>query len=134
MAREITAEPVEAHTKGEVRRLRKRGIVPVSVQYRGEETLHLQSRMQPLDEIIHRHGESTMLDLVIEPGSKKKQVLIHEIQRDPISRKLLHVTLQTMVKGEPIKTHISIRIIGEPEAIRQGIGVLQHATETLEIR
>src|SRR5689334_22746054 len=62
------------------------------------------------------------------------QVLIHDMQRDPISRKLLQVTMQTIVKGEPIKTHVQIRLVGEPEVVKQGLGVLQQSLEALEIR
>ena len=134
MPKQIHAGPIDAKTKGQVRRLRLNGFVPISVQHRGEPTLHLQSRAHALDEIIHKHGSSPILDLVVEPGGKTKQVLIHDLQRDPISRKLLHVTLQTIIKGEPIKTHIGIRLVGEPDAVKHGNGILQHATETLEIR
>ncbi len=134
MARQITAGPIEAHTKGELKRMRKRGFIPISVQHRGEETIHLQSRTQTLDEIMRKHGESVILDLVEEPAGKTKQVLIHDVQRDPISRRLLQVTLQTVIKGEPIRTHVPIRIVGEPEPIRLGTAVLQHSMETLEIR
>src|SRR5947208_3044784 len=105
MTLEITASAIEAHTKGELKRLRKSGLVPVAVQLKGEPTIHLQSRAHALDEIILRQGASTILDLTVEPGKNRKQVVIHQVQRDPISRQLLQVTLQTIVKGEAIKTH-----------------------------
>jgi large subunit ribosomal protein L25 len=33
-----------------------------------------------------------------------------------------------------MRTHVPIRLVGEPEAIKLGTAVLQHSTETLEIR
>lgn len=134
MQKEIHAGPIEARTKGEVKRLRRNGFVPVSVQQRGETTQHMQSRALPLDEIIRRHGESSVINLITEAKGGTKQVLVHDVQRHPVTKQLLHVTLQALVKGEKMKTHVPIRLVGEPEPVRQGTGVLQHATESLEVR
>ena len=134
MQKEIHAGPIEARTKGEVKRLRRNGFVPVSVQHRGEPTQHMQSRALPLDEIIRKHGESSVINLITEAKGGTKQVLVHDVQRHPVSKQLLHVTLQALVKGEKVKTHVPIRLVGEPEPVRQGTGVLQHATESLEVR
>ena len=69
-------------------------------------------------------------------GLQKKQhtVVVHDIQRDPISRRLLHVTFQDMEKGDTVKTHIALVFKGEPDAVRTGDGVLSQALMQLEIR
>jgi large subunit ribosomal protein L25 len=131
---QLTAEPLTATTKGEVKRLRQSGYVPVSIQHRGNETIHLQEEEKPLDAFIIRHGNSGVAELIVGPKHKKHTVVIHDIQRDPISKRLLHVTFQDMMKGDTVKTHIALVLKGEPEAVRTGDGVLSQALMQLEIR
>lgn len=134
MAQQVNAGPIQARSKGEIKRLRREGYVPISIQHRGEETIHLQGEAKPLDEFIRQYGESTFLDLVIAPHRKRQTVLIKEVQRDPISRTLLQVTFQSVVRGEPIKAHVPLVFHGEPEAVRLHTALVQHQLERLEIR
>lgn len=133
MTHRMTLRPVSAHTKGQIRSLRRSGLVPVSLQHRGEETVHLETEAKPLDEFIRQHGTAMMFDVVVEPGGAQT-VLVHGVQRDPLSHGLLQVTLQKVVRGEPIKTHIPVILSGEPQAVRERTAILQHQTETVEVR
>jgi len=134
MPQQLKAGPIQTRTKGDVKRLRRQGFIPISIQHRGQETLHLQEEAHPLEEFIHRHGEASLLELVVEPDNRRHTVLVHDVQRDPISRRLLHVTFQEVVRGEPIKVHVPLLFHGEPEAVREHTAVVQHAADTLEIR
>lgn len=129
---QLTAEPLTAVSKGELKRLRQSGYVPISIQHRGNETLHLQEEEKPLDAFIAAHGSAGVAELSVEGA--KHTVVVHDIQRDPISRRLLHVTFQNMQKGDTVKTHIAIVFQGEPEAVRLGDGILSQPLTQLEIR
>lgn len=131
---QLTAQPLTATTKGEIKRLRQTGYVPVSIQHRGNETIHLQEEEKPLDAFIIRHGNSGVAEMIVGPDLKKHTVVLHDIQRDPISKRLLHVTFQDMEKGDTVKTHIALVFKGEPDAVRTGDGVLSQALMQLEIR
>ncbi|MCW3095317.1 MAG: hypothetical protein JWL77_935 [Chthonomonadaceae bacterium] len=131
---QLIAEPLTAISKGEIKRLRQRGYVPVSIQHRGNETLHLQEEEKPLDAFIIQHGNSGVAELIVGADKVKHTVVIHDIQRDPISKRLLHVTFQDMMKGDTVKTHIALVFKGEPDAVRTGDGVLSQALMQLEIR
>ena len=131
---QLIAEPLTAISKGDIKRLRQRGYVPVSIQHRGNETIHLQEEEKPLDAFIIRHGNSGVAEMLVGTQQKKHTVVVHDIQRDPISKRLLHVTFQDMEKGDTVKTHIALVFKGEPEAVRLGDGVLSQALMQLEIR
>src|SRR5690242_2623696 len=94
----FSAKPTLAKTKGEVKRLRQQGFTLISIQHRGQETRHYQEEARPLDEFIHQHGEAGLLEMMIEPEHIQETVIIHEVQRDAISRRLLHVTFQSVRK------------------------------------
>ena len=131
---QLTAQPLTAISKGDIKRLRQSGYVPISIQHRGNETIHLQEEEKPLDAFIIQHGNSGVAQMAIGPHHKKHTVVIHDIQRDPISKRLLHVTFQDMLKGDTVKTHIALVFKGEPDAVRLGEGVLSQALSQLEIR
>ncbi len=134
MSVQLNAAPITARTKGEVKRLRQAGFVPVSIQHRGQETLHLQQEAKPLDEFIRQHGGAALLELTVAPDSQRQTVMVHDVQRDPISLKLVQVTFQSVQGDEPVKAHIPLVFRGEPEAARRHEAVIQHALEMLEVR
>ena len=131
---QLVAEPLTAVSKGDVKRLRQRGYVPVSIQHRGNETLHLQEEEKPLDAFIIQHGNSGVAEMLVGADKVKHTVVLHDIQRDPISKRLLHVTFQDMEKGDTVKTHVALVFKGEPDAVRTGEGILSQALMQLEIR
>jgi len=134
MALQFTAHPIQTRTKGQLRRLRSEGYIPVSIQHKGWETLHLQTEARPLDEFLRRHSPSTLLELVIEPDNKRQAAMIQNLQRDPISQRLLQVTFQAVVRGEPIKAHIPLVFQGEPELARLHTAVVEPQLEQVEVR
>jgi large subunit ribosomal protein L25 len=131
---QLIAEPLTATSKGDIKRLRQRGYVPISIQHRGNETLHLQEEEKPLDAFLIRHGNSGVAEMLVGADQVKHTVVVHDIQRDPISKRLLQVTFQDMEKGDTVKTHISLVFKGEPNAVRTGEGILSQALMQLEIR
>jgi large subunit ribosomal protein L25 len=133
MTTKLKAQPILAQTKGEVKRLRKSGYVPISLQHRGEPTLHLQSELKPLVEFIGAHGASTRVELE-EAGGERYEALIHDVQRDPVTHHIIHVTLQRIVRGEPIKSLVPVVTHGTPDAVSNRTALVQHSLEQVEIR
>lgn len=133
MSQGFKIHPITATGKGRVKQLRREGQIPVSIQHRGQGTLHFQTEAKPLDDFVKAHGEAAMLDL-IEDGGVKHRALVHDIQRDGISKKLLQVTFQGVQGDEKVKVHIPIVFVGEPETIRLHTATLQHQQEQIEVR
>lgn len=130
----LKAKPIAARTKGEVRRLRHEGYVPLTLQHRGEGNLHLQSEAKSLDDFIRHYGEAALLDVIIEPEGVRQTAVVHDVQRDPLTHRLLQVTLQKVLRDEPIKAHIPLVLRGEPEAARLHTAIVQQNLETIEVR
>jgi len=133
MRYQLHASPIEAKTKGEIRRLRTRGYVPVSVQHRGDATLHLMTETKQIQEFIQHHGQSTLIELVIEPNRERHTVMVHDVQRDPLTQKVIQVTYQKIELTDEIHTHVAIHFTGEPDAVKFGTAMAQHPIEAVEI-
>lgn len=134
MAQSFQAAPIQARTKGELNQLRRSGYIPVSIQHRGQETLHLQEEAHPLEEYIRQHGTSNLLELTIAPENQRRTVMVHDVQRHPITHRLIQVTFQGVERNEPIKVRVPVVLHGEPEAVRLHTAVTQTQATEIEIR
>jgi large subunit ribosomal protein L25 len=134
MRHQLSAKPIVARTKGAVKRLRLSGFTPISIQHRGQETRHYQEETRPLHELIQQYGKAALLEMIIAPDNKQETVIIHEVQRDPLTNRLLHVTYQSVHMDEAFKVHVRLVVQGEPDAVKLGTARVQQPVEMLEIR
>lgn len=129
----IEAKRREKAAKGEVKRLRKRGIVPGAVFGRGVEPYLVVVSARNLVQVLSSEsGMNTMIDLTID--GKKSSVMISELDRDPITRGFLHVGFHQINRSEKIHARIPIRLVGEPDAVRTREATLDQSLENLEVR
>jgi large subunit ribosomal protein L25 len=133
MVTRIKASPVQARTKGELKRLRKNGIIPISLQHRGDETRHYQMPLKPLMEFMRQHGEAAIVELDLGSESPES-ALIHDIHRDAVTHLPVQVTFMRVLRNEPVKTNVPLVAEGEPESVRNGETVLQLALNAVEVR
>jgi large subunit ribosomal protein L25 len=133
MPQTITAKPILARTKGELKRLRKAGWVPASIQHRGDETAHVAVERRLLNEFIRRHGVSAMLEPVVEETGKRQTMQIHDIQRHPVTGEILQVTFQKVLRGEKVKAHVAVRLLGTPEAVQDKTAIVQQPLDHIDI-
>ena len=124
--------PIQAHTKGEIKRLRLAGYIPVSIQHKGMETQHFQQEARPLREYLEKHGEGTILEAaMIGPDNKIQRLMVHDAQRHPVTHALIQVTFQQMRQEDRLKTHVPLDV--SPTRPKTPTRCLQHRLDTLEI-
>ncbi|MBC7529660.1 MAG: 50S ribosomal protein L25 [Chthonomonadaceae bacterium] len=130
----MTARPITAKTKGEMKELRRQGSIPVTLQHKGDTTLHLEVKAVAVDKAMATYGESAVFDLLIEPDNTQARAMIHEVQRDPVTRVIIQATFQKMNVGDTVKTHVPLRVHGEPASIKDGTNVIMYAAESIEVK
>jgi large subunit ribosomal protein L25 len=133
MAHLFQLSPIEANTKGAVKRLRKSGFIPVSLQHKGITTLHFQQEAQPLDDFLRRYGETALLDLKLTPEAPPQRAMVQSLQREPLTQKLMQVTFLKVGQDDILKTHVSVVFTGEPAEVRSGEVMVQHQMDRLDI-
>ena len=133
MLQQFTLLPITAKSKGEVKRLRSTGFIPVSLQHQGMATLHYQLRSEPLDEFIRKHGYSAMIDLIVDPEKGAQRAMVQSVTRNALSQKLQQVVFQQIRSNDTLKTKVPLVFAGMPERVSQGDAMLQHALDELDI-
>ena len=119
--------------KGAARKLRSSGQVPAIIYGSAREAQALAINEKDLDRLLGTiAAESTVIELGVD-GGRPTKTLIREIQRHPFKRMILHVDFQELVAGQKVTVNIPLVLVGTPEAVRLGGGVMDQVLRELEI-
>jgi large subunit ribosomal protein L25 len=69
----------------------------------------------------------------VELNGERLSTLLREVDREPITARIRHVSLWAMAMDEPIETEVPIVLEGESLALKSG-GVLIHPVEKLRVK
>lgn len=121
--------------KSATKKLRREGGIPATVYGRGEEPTSVAIEAEELARILRTPGgRLSLIDLKVDgKGSKAHPVLIQEIQRDPVTNRVLHVDFHRVRMDEHVHAAVPIILVGEAPGTREG-GILEQFTRELDIR
>src|SRR3989344_1706107 len=124
------------HTlKRKTKALRKRGLLPAVLYGPKKEPLSLELDLKSFEKIYKDTGESSLISLQIEENNKEKpQVLIHDIQRDPLSDKILHVDFYQVPLTKEIEAKVHLVFEGECPAAKELGGTLVKNIAEIEVK
>ena len=121
--------------KGPARRLRSLGRLPAIFYGPGVTSTMVSLDYLQLEKILKgRSAENIIFDLVIDDNkkNKSKKAMIKEMQRDPVTRKYLHIDLYEIAMGKEIEANIPIQLIETPIGVTNG-GVLEHIQREVKV-
>ncbi len=107
----------------QVKQLRKEGFIPAIVYGHKFKNIPLKINLDNFLGIFREAGESTIIKLEIE-GNKTYDVLIHDVLRDPISEKILHIDFYRIKADEAITTEIALILENTSPAVKDLGGIL----------
>jgi large subunit ribosomal protein L25 len=119
--------------KGGAKRIREQGRVPGIVYGHGFENVPLHMEALELTRILTEAGASSLIHLRIDDASVTQPVLAREIQRDVLTGDPIHVDFLAVSMTERITAEVTINLVGEPDAVTTGDGLLLQGANTLEI-
>lgn len=121
-------------TGKKVRRLRREGWVPGVAYGPDMEAMPIQVARKDLTAAYREVGTSALLGVLLERQKTPRPAIIRDIQRDALSLEILHVDLEMVDLNRPITTHVPILLQGESPVVQQGLSVLTHGIDELEVR
>jgi large subunit ribosomal protein L25 len=133
---QLDAKERDKKGKGASRRIRSEGGLPAVFYGPGQE----HSIMLSIDHqgflmsLKGRPAENIIFDLRIESNgrSQSKQVMIKELQRDPVTRDYLHVDFCEISMGKEIEASILLQLVNTPIGVTKG-GLLEHTRRELSV-
>src|SRR5207249_6293883 len=128
----LTASPRTATGKGAARQARFQRQVPAVIYGHGRPSQSLTVESKALEKaLMGVEPESTLIELTVD--GKKTRALIREIQRHPIRPDIIHVDFYEIHSGEKITLKVPVHLVGAPDGVRNGGGVLDQVTREVEI-
>ncbi len=127
----LSATPREV-TGSQVSKLRRNEQVPAVIYGPQHETTHIGVARADFDHVYKAAGSSSLVDLTIGDG-KPVKVLIHEIQRDPVSGVVQHVDFYQVDMQKKTTAEVELQFVGEAKAVKELGGVLLKNLKTVSI-
>jgi large subunit ribosomal protein L25 len=110
---------------------RRKGFVPVVVYGAGSDSQSFTVDNKTITGILTSNPRAVLtLEL---PDSGKKNVVIQEVQRQPVSKQLLHIDFQQIDMKAKLDTKVAFHFTGDPVGVKSG-GVQQVELHELDIR
>ncbi|WP_456385350.1 50S ribosomal protein L25 [Desulfolithobacter sp.] len=119
--------------KGENRRLRMAGKTPAVLYAGGKDALALQFDATMLYKTLFWiHGRNAVVTLEIEGDDRdKRHVLVQEIQKDPVSDRVVHVDFLEIELDRPIAFKVPLNYVGVAKGVDLGGDLLVYKNSVM---
>lgn len=121
----------EKKTRHSSRQCRRKGLVPGVIYGKGINNFLFEIEELELNHALSVTGEHGLLSINSQEGSLN--TLIKEVQRDPVTRRVLHIDLEKVEGNEEIETAVPINYVGE-EYINKLDAVLQKNLDSIKVK
>ena len=130
----VRAELRAGRGKNDSRRLRARGMVPLTI-YGGEgEPITAAAPLAELAAILRSGaGHNAIFTLDVD-GVGPNEVMFLDRQIDPVKTRLIHADLRRLVRGQEIEVSVRLELEGDPVGTEEGGGILEQLLREVEIR
>ena len=123
----------ERANSAEVRRLRAKGILPMALIVKGKGTRLVQAMQKDVRAALRNSHGAPVFDVSIDEEPKPINVVVKDVQRDVISRGIIHLTLQEVKEDDIIRIGVPIIVEGEPDAVNKRRSTMMTPMVTLEV-
>ncbi len=112
--------------------LKNIGKIPAVVFGNNQDSSSIELDYISFEKIFKSAGESTIIELDLE--GKKEQVIISEVQLEPVKSRIIHADLKRVNMKKEITAKIPLELFGESRAVKEDAGVLIHNISEIEIK
>lgn len=116
---------------GKSHALRRSGKIPAVFYGPKEESTPVTLSASEFQKVWRVSGESSVIELT--GVGETKEVLINDIDRDPVSGVIRHVDFYVPEKGKKVEVSVPLEFIGEAPAVKELGGVLTKVLHELTI-
>ena len=112
-----------------VKKIRKIGLVPANVYGRHIDSLSIQIKQEVATKFLQNHSIGSRV--LLEIDGEEQLALLKEFNRDPSSRRIIHIEFHALTTGEKVKVTLPINYMNK-DSLEQ-FTVLQEQMSEIEI-
>jgi len=114
--------------------LKDAGRIPAVVYGHKVKNISLDLDYKDFQKVLREAGESSLIELDVEGEKEKKAVLIHEIQKDPVTDKYIHIDFFQTSLTEEVQVKVPLVIEGTSLAVKDLGGTLVKNIAEVEVK
>lgn len=126
----LKAEPRKI-TGRKVKDLRREGVLPGNIYGKKVKSQAVQTALTDLEKVYAEVGETGLVELKVD--GKTKPVLIHNLQKDPVTDSPIHVDFLQVDLKEKVSAKVAVELSGESPAEKQGLGTVVLYVNEVEV-
>ncbi len=126
----LTAELRSPEEK--TKHLRKNSIIPAVVYWHSQEPISLKLNYSDFLKLFRISWESQIISLNVD--KKNIDVLVHDIQREPVSGDYTHIDFYAITKWEVVTTKIHLHFINSSNAVKNEWALLEEHIKEIEVK
>lgn len=121
----LEVETREEFGKGPNRRLRAAGRLPANVYGLGLKSFAVSVEPRRVEDLLRSgSGRNTILTLSMKGGDESRDVMIREIQRDPVHEGLRHVDFVRVDPNRKMQVRVPVNLLGIPDGVKNEGGLI----------
>ena len=130
----VSVDSREDGGKNFCRRLRLEGKVPGNVYGMNLDSFSVSVEGRRIEEVLRlESGRNTIITLSLGDGKDSRAVMLRELQRDPVSERLVHVDFMRVDPTKTIHVQVPIHLVGTPEGVKNDGGVVDFVHRQVEV-
>ena len=131
---ELHVEKRSSLGKNEARRTRATGKIPAIVYGAGKATVPITVDRKALSDAVRNGaGENAIFLLKLGGSDQSRHAMIKELQKDPLTRKALHIDFVRVMMDAKIRVKVSIEVVGIARGVKTDGGILDMVTREVEV-
>ena len=111
--------------------LRREGVVPANVYGKMTPSTSVQVDLKNFLKVFEEAGETGLVTLKI--GSDSRPVLIHNVQRNPVTGNPVHVDFLQVDLKEKVTVMVPLEFTGEAQAEKEEVGIVVRQLNEIEV-
>ncbi len=131
MKKHILKAQKRAELGRKVKALRAKGLVPATVYGKNLASESVTVTLVDFAKVFGEAGETGLVELTVDGTTSP--VLIHSVQKNPLSRDVLHVEFYHVDLKEKVHAKVPLHIVGEAAAVAEKKGVLMTLLSEVEV-
>ncbi len=114
--------------------LKNNGRIPAVLYGHKIKNLSLDVDYKEFQKVLREAGESSLVEMRVEGEKEERLVLVHDLQKDPVSDKYIHIDFYETSAKEEVEVEVPLVIEGESLAVKDLGGTLVQNISGLSIK
>jgi len=114
--------------------IKANGLVPAVVYGPGVKNISVQVDEKEFKKVFAKAGESSLIELSCEGEKEKKPVLVHEVQKNPVTDSIIHIDFYQADLKEEVEVAVPLVFEGVAPAEKELGGTLNKNMLEIEVK